>query len=174
MAGELKLGDPADPETQIGPFCTAAQQDKVSSLVRIAKGEGARLVAGGEIPSDLDGWFFKPTIFADVDENMAIAQQEVFGPVLSIIKFADEADAVRIANNTVYGLAAGIWTKDLGRAHRVAAQVRAGTVWVNQYRKGDPAFPFGGRGDSGFGRQSGEDAIYEFTTVKSVQVDVSA
>jgi aldehyde dehydrogenase (NAD+) len=173
MAVDLKLGDPADPATQVGPFCTAAQLDKVSSFVSTAKDEGARLVAGGEQPSDQGGWFYKPTIFADVDENMTIAQEEVFGPVLSIIKFTDEDDAIRIANNSVYGLAAGIWTQDLGCAHRIAAQVRAGTVWVNQYRKGDPAFPFGGRGDSGFGRQSGEEAIFEFTSVKSVQIDAS-
>jgi len=173
MATKLKLGDPVDEQTQIGPFCTAAQLDKVSGLVAAANEEGARLVAGGKKPEGLDGWFYEPTIFADVDENMTIAQEEVFGPVLSMIRFETEEDAVRIANNSVFGLAAGIWTSDLGRAHRVAAELRAGTVWVNQYRKGDAAFPFGGRGESGFGRQSGEDAIYEFTTVKSVQVDTS-
>lgn len=173
MASTLKLGDPADPETQVGPFCTAPQLDKVANFVATAKAEGARLVAGGEKPADLDGWFFQPTIFADVDENMTIAQEEVFGPVLSVIRFKGEADAIRIANNSVFGLAAGIWSKDLGRAHRVAAAVRAGTVWVNQYRRGDAAFPFGGRGESGFGRQSGQDAIYEFTTIKSVQINTN-
>lgn len=174
MAIAVKLGDPAAPDTQMGPFCTAAQLDKVKGLVNIAKSEGARLVAGGEQPADLSGWFFKPTIFADVTENMTIAQQEVFGPVLSVIKFRDEAEAIRIANNSVYGLAAGVWSKDLGRAHRVAAAVKAGTVWINQYRKGEAAFPFGGRGDSGFGRQSGQDAIYEFSTIKSVQINIGS
>jgi len=170
MAGSLKLGDPSDPATDVGPFCTAPQLDKVAGLVATAKAEGARLVIGGDKPGG-GGWFFQPTIFADVDENMTIAQEEVFGPVLSVIRFKDEADAIRIANNSVYGLAAGIWSKDLGRAHRVAAAVKAGTVWINQYRKGDAAFPFGGRGESGFGRQSGQDAIYEFTTIKSVQIN---
>ncbi|MCB2075735.1 MAG: aldehyde dehydrogenase [Novosphingobium sp.] len=171
MAGDLKLGDPADPATQVGPFCTAPQLDKVAGLVATAKDEGARLVVGGEKPAELGGWFFQPTIFADVHENMTIAQKEVFGPVLSVIRFRDEAEAIRIANNSAFGLAAGVWTKDLGRAHRVAAAVKAGTVWINQYRKGDAAFPFGGRGESGFGRQSGQDAIYEFTTIKSVQIN---
>lgn len=173
MAGKLKLGDPSDPATDVGPFAVAAQLDKVSNFVEVAKKEGARLVAGGEKPADLKGWFYPPTIFADVDENMTIAQEEVFGPVLSVIKFHDEEEAIRIANNSVYALGAGIWTSDLGRAHRVAARVRAGTVWVNQYRRGDAAFPFGGYGDSGFGRQSGQDSIYEFTTIKCVQINTA-
>lgn len=169
---KLKLGDPMDPATDVGPFCTHQQFVKVCDFVERGRQSGARLVVGGEPPEGLDGWFFKPTVFADVHSQMEIAQEEIFGPVLSVIPFTDEADAVRIANDTRYGLAAGIWTRDLGRAHRVANELRAGTVWVNQYRRGDPAFPFGGFGESGYGRQSGQDSLHDFTVLKSIQIDV--
>jgi aldehyde dehydrogenase (NAD+) len=170
---KLTLGDPTDPNTDVGPFCTAQQLEKVKHFVEVGRQSGARLVVGGEQPAELGGWFFKPTVFADVDNKMEIAQEEIFGPVLSVIPFKDEADAIRIGNDTRVGLAAGIWTRDLGRAHRVAAELRAGTVWVNQYRRGDPAFPFGGYGESGYGRQSGQDALFDFTVLKSVQMDVA-
>lgn len=168
----LTIGDPFDPKTQVGPFCTAQQLEKVEHFVKIGKDEGARLVAGGNKPDLGQGWFFEPTVFADVDPNMEIAQEEIFGPVLSVIPFEDEAEAIAIANNSIYGLGSGVWTQSPARAHRVAAEIRAGTVWINQYRRGDAAFPFGGVKESGYGRQSGQDAIYEFTTIKSVQMNI--
>lgn len=168
----LKIGDPVDPDTQIGPFCTAQQLEKVEHFVELGKKDGARLVAGGNILDLGKGWFFEPTVFADVDPDMRIAQEEIFGPVLSVIPFDDEEEALTIANNSLYGLGSGIWTQSPARAHRVASEIKAGTVWINQYRRGDAAFPFGGVKESGYGRQSGQDAIYEFTTIKSVQMNI--
>jgi acyl-CoA reductase-like NAD-dependent aldehyde dehydrogenase len=165
------MGDPAEPATDMGPVCTRDQFTRISELVRIGLDEGARLVAGGRQSADLDGTlFFPPTILADVSSQMTIAQEEVFGPVVCVIPFRDEQHAVEIANDTVFGLAGGVWTRDLDRAHRVARAVRAGTIWVNHYRRGDPAFPFGGYGESGYGRFSGIDGYREMTRVKSVQI----
>tara|TARA_B100001059_G_scaffold103161_1_gene102985 strand:- start:1595 stop:3046 length:1452 start_codon:yes stop_codon:yes gene_type:complete len=171
-APKMTLGDPRDPGTQIGPFCTQQQLEKIKQFVEIGLQEGARLLTGGQAPKALDGWFYEPTVFADVRNDMQIAQEEIFGPVVSVIPFKDEAEAIRIANDTRYGLAAGIWTQNVARAHRVARELRAGSIWVNQYRKGDPAFPFGGFGESGYGRQSGQDALFEFTVPKSIQVNI--
>jgi (Z)-2-((N-methylformamido)methylene)-5-hydroxybutyrolactone dehydrogenase len=169
--GKLRLGDPADPTTDMGPVCNQAQLDRIERYVAAGVREGARLVVGGRRPEDLAGTlFYPPTVFADVDNTMTVAREEVFGPVACVIAFDDEADAVRIANDSVYGLAAGVWTLDLDRAHRVARALHAGTVWVNHYRRGDPAFPFGGYGQSGYGRFSGVDGYREMTRVKSIQV----
>jgi aldehyde dehydrogenase (NAD+) len=155
----------------MGPVCTRAQFSRISTLVKAGLDEGARLVTGGRQPADLDGTlFFPPTILAEVSNQMTIAQEEVFGPVVSVIRFCDEQHAVEIANDTVFGLAGGVWTRDLDRAHRVARAVRAGTIWVNHYRRGDPAFPFGGYGESGYGRFSGIDGYREMTQVKSIQI----
>ena len=171
IAKQVRLGDPAAPETDMGPVCTPAQLSRIATLAQAGLNEGARLVTGGRQPADLEGTlFFPPTIFADVSNQMTIAREEVFGPVLCAIRFSDEAHAVEIANDTVFGLAGGVWTSDLGRAYRVARAVRAGTIWVNHYRRGDPAFPFGGYGESGYGRFSGVDGYREMTRVKSIQV----
>ncbi|HEX3462049.1 MAG TPA: aldehyde dehydrogenase family protein [Acidimicrobiales bacterium] len=175
---KLVVGDPGDPDTDMGPLCTPQQLARVQHFVSVAQDEGATLVCGGVQPPtpkgiEGDSLLFSPTVFADVRPDMTIAQEEVFGPVLSVFSFADEDEALRLANDTRYGLAAGVWTRDLGRAHRMAGELNAGTVWVNNYRGGDPAFPFGGVKESGYGRENGRTAFLEMTQVKSVQVDFS-
>jgi acyl-CoA reductase-like NAD-dependent aldehyde dehydrogenase len=175
QAKQVRLGDPAAADTDMGPVCTAAQLDRITTMVAAGLAEGGRIVTGGRQPEELTGTlFFPPTVFVEVANDMRIAQDEVFGPVICVIPFRDEADAVHLANDTVYGLAAGLWTRDLDRAHRVSAALRAGTVWVNHYRRGDPAFPFGGYGQSGYGRFSGIDGYREMTRVKSVQILLGA
>jgi len=166
-------GNPMLPETNIGPVTTRPQYQKILEYIDIAKKEGARCLLGGgaATASDLPGGqFVEPTIFTDVTSNMRIAREEVFGPVLSIIGFDDEAEAVQIANDTIYGLAAGIWTKDIGRALRVSNAVKAGTVWVNTYRAISYMMPFGGMKQSGIGRESGMESIRQFLETKSTWI----
>lgn len=168
---DAKLGDPALAETQIGPIATKPQFEKILSYIAIAKGEGAKCVLGGKARSDLgSGQFVEPTIFTEVDNKMRIAQEEVFGPVLSVIKFKDEDDALRIGNDILYGLAAGVWTKSLKRAMKMADGLRAGTVWINNYRATSFTSPFGGFKRSGVGRESGTDAMKEFLETKCVWI----
>ena len=171
LGASARKGNPMLPETNIGPVTTPPQYAKILDYISIAKAEGARCVLGGgpatsaELPG---GQFVEPTIFVDVKPEMRIAREEVFGPVLSIIGFEAEADAVRIANDTIYGLAAGVWTGDIGRAVRMSSVLKAGTVWVNTYRAISYMMPFGGMKHSGFGRESGVDAIKEYLETKSV------
>ncbi|MCY1168104.1 NAD/NADP-dependent betaine aldehyde dehydrogenase [compost metagenome] len=162
-----------DPTTQIGPVTTEAQFAKVLDYIAIAKGEGARCVTGGE-RLDRPGWFVRPTIFADVTNAMRIAREEVFGPVLSVIRFRDEQDALRIANDSDFGLAAGVWTSDMGTAFRMSEQLQAGTVWINNYRMLSVMMPFGGYKDSGTGRENGLEAIRANLETKSVFLNHSA
>lgn len=170
---DVRFGHPADPQTQIAPISTRPQLEKIESYVEIAKREGARLVAGGEratVPGYPDGLFFRPTIFADVRNDMRIAQEEVFGPVLSVIRFKDEDEAVRIANDTPFGLAAGVWTQSMRRALAMTDRIRAGTIWVNNYRSTSTTSPFGGFKMSGIGREGGIAGIREYMEVKSVWI----
>ena len=170
----IKIGDPFLAETEMGPMANEPQLKKVESYVEVAKSDGARLVTGGGRPSTAAlqrGYFFEPTIFADVRNEMRIAREEVFGPILSIIPFSDEAEALRIANDTMYGLGSGIWTSDIGRAIRMARGIKAGTVWVNTYRAISYQMPFGGYKASGIGRENGVEAIRDYTQTKSVWIE---
>jgi aldehyde dehydrogenase (NAD+) len=173
-ARAIRIGDPLDPATEMGTVSCRMQYDKVMHYIDIAKREGARLLCGGMHPADpalRQGLFVEPTIFGDVRNDMQIAREEVFGPILCLIPFRDEDDAVRIANDTRFGLAAGVWTNDVKRAHRMTRRLRAGTVWVNTYRRTNYATPFGGMKESGQGRENGLEAIHEYTETKSVWID---
>jgi (Z)-2-((N-methylformamido)methylene)-5-hydroxybutyrolactone dehydrogenase len=164
-----KLGDPADFSTQIGPVATRAQFEKILAYIEIAKADGATLVHGGHARPDIGaGQFVEPTIFTGVRNDMRVAQEEIFGPVLSVLKFRDETDAVRIGNDTIYGLAAGVWTQSLRRAMYMSDRLKAGTVYVNNYRATSFTSPFGGFKRSGIGRESGPDAIKDYLDVKTV------
>lgn len=168
----MTVGDPMDKGTRLGAIVTTEQLERVLGYVETGKAEGARLVTGGERTTvDGKGNFVTATVFADVTPEMKIAREEIFGPVAAIIPFEDEEDAVQTANRTIYGLAAGIWTRDVAKAHRVAEEVHAGTVWINTYHQYDSASPFGGYKLSGFGRDLGwEAALEKYTQVKSVWV----
>jgi aldehyde dehydrogenase (NAD+) len=177
LARTARMGDPLEETTQVGPITTRPQYEKVLSYIEIAKQQGARCVLGGgpaARPECGDGWFVEPTVFTDVTQNMRIAQEEVFGPVLSIMTFDDDEEAIEIANASVYGLAAGVWTADIARSINMARRLEAGTVWVNTYRVSSPLSPFGGYKRSGFGRESGLLAIREYVQEKSVWIETSA
>lgn len=177
LAKTAKMGDPSSEETQVGPVTTRPQYQKTLDYIDIARGEGATCLLGGgpaSRPECGDGWFVEPTIFGDVTPDMRLAQEEVFGPILAIIPFDTEEEAIEIANGTIYGLAAGVWTQDMGRAIRLSRQLEAGTVWVNTYRAVSYLSPFGGYKRSGIGRESGLMAIREYVQEKSVWIDTGA
>jgi acyl-CoA reductase-like NAD-dependent aldehyde dehydrogenase len=163
--------------TQMGPQVSEEQLNRIKGYVDIAKSEGAAVVSGGESPK-LEGafgkgYFFRPTIFADVNNKMRVAQEEIFGPVISVITFKDENDLIKQANDTIYGLSAGIWTQNITRAHRFAKEIRAGVIWINTYNMFNAASPFGGYKQSGYGREMGRHALDLYTQTKSVWVDLS-
>jgi aldehyde dehydrogenase (NAD+) len=173
VAKSARIGDPMLPETNVGPITTEPQYRKVLDYIKIAKQEGAKCVLGGgpcHGPGTQGGQFVEPTIFTDVTNDMRIAQEEVFGPVLAVIPFDGEEEAIKIANDVRFGLAAGVWTKDIGRAIRMSEKLRVGTVWVNTYRAVSFTSPFGGYKRSGLGRESGLEAIKEYLQVKSVWI----
>jgi (Z)-2-((N-methylformamido)methylene)-5-hydroxybutyrolactone dehydrogenase len=177
LARTARMGNPIEYSTQVGPVTTRPQYEKVLSYIEVAKKDGARLELGGgpaTRPECGRGWFVEPTIFSGVDNAMRIAQEEVFGPVLSVIPFRTEDEAIRIANDVRFGLAAGVWTRDLSRMLRVAEAIRAGTIWVNTYRAVSYVSPFGGYKDSGLGRENGQEMIKEYLQVKSVWINVGA
>ncbi len=177
FAKTARIGDPRDSETQVGPVTTPVQYEKILHYIRVAKEDGAQLVLGGSpIQSPACGdspWFIEPTIFTHVNNKMRIAQEEVFGPVLAVIPFEDEDEAIAIANDVDFGLAAGVWTESIKRALRVSSAIRAGTVWVNTYRAVSYMSPFGGYKQSGVGRENGMDAIYEYLQTKSVWISTA-
>jgi len=171
---EIKVGHPLDDATEMGPIANRPQLAKTEEYAAIAQAEGAALVSGGaraSVEGGAEGFYFQPTVFADVRPQMRIAQEEVFGPILSVIPFEDDDEAVAIANGTDFGLAAGVWTQHLSRAHEVAARLEAGTVWVNMYRANAPGMPFGGYKSSGIGRENGVHAVEDYLETKAVWVE---
>ena len=173
-ASKIRIGDPLDENSQMGPLATRAQLDNINSTVADAKANGATLVHGGQQPAGMgDGWYYEPTVVACPDQQIDIVQRELFGPVVSALRFTDEAHALQLANDSRFGLAAGIFTADIGRALRITKGIRSGIVWVNTYRMVSPLAPFGGYKDSGYGRESGLEAIYDYTRSKTVWLNTS-
>jgi len=174
-ADAIVLGDPREKGTRMGPVVSSGQLDTVMGYIASGQTDGARVAAGGRRAAEINGgkgYFVRPTVFDGVTPAMKIAREEIFGPVLAVLPFDDVPDVVAQANGTIYGLAAGVWTRDVAKAHRVARAVRAGTVWVNTYNLYDPALPFGGFKQSGFGRDLGYEAIEGYLETKSVWIDL--
>jgi acyl-CoA reductase-like NAD-dependent aldehyde dehydrogenase len=168
LAGSLTIGDPLDPGTQIGPMASSTHRDRVEGYIAKGKAEGARLVVGGGRPAGQDkGWYVEPTIFADVDNKFTIAQEEIFGPVLSLIKYNDDDEAVRIANDSDFGLGGTVWTRDHARGLGVATRVQTGNIGINGFVP-DPSSPFGGVKASGLGTELGPEAVHHYQQIKSI------
>ncbi len=173
-AADIRIGAPTDDATQLGPLALWAQVEKVAQFVDGAQKDGARLVAGGSRPKAMgDGWYVEPTIFADVTNDMTLARDEVFGPVLGVLRYSDENDMIAQANDTRFGLAAGIWTDDMNRALRFTRRIEAGMVWINTYRSPSIMSPSGGFKESGYGKHNGFAAIAEYSRIKTVVIDYS-
>jgi acyl-CoA reductase-like NAD-dependent aldehyde dehydrogenase len=175
-ANRIVVGDPYDDNSHVGPINNARQWAKIDQMVRDGVAEGAVLAAGGKKPDALEetgGYYYAPTILDRVEPAMTIAREEVFGPVVAVMPFDDEAEAIALANDNPYGLAGAVWTENVARAHRVAANVRAGTFWINGYKTISVMSPFGGFGRSGYGRSSGKDALMAYTQAKSIWVETA-
>jgi aldehyde dehydrogenase (NAD+) len=176
LARSIRLGDPLDPATEMGPLTSPMHRDRVLSYVKVALDEGAEILTGGKAPDDAalaKGCYVEPTVVR-AEPSARVCREEVFGPFVTVTTFSDDDEAVAIANGTDYGLGAGLWTRDLSRAHRVAGGLRAGMVWINSYKRVSPGSPFGGTGLSGYGREMGFEAMREYTEAKSVWVNVDA
>ena len=173
-AANIRIGDPLDEASQMGPLATLGQLQNIQSAVADATSNGALLMHGGQQPDGLgNGWFYEPTVVACPNQDLQIVRNELFGPVVSALRFHDESEAIRLANDTRFGLAAGIFSKDIGRALRVTKAIRSGIIWVNTYRVVSPLAPFGGYKNSGYGRESGLQAIYDYTRPKTVWLNTS-
>ncbi len=171
---KMKLGNPNDPATDVGPLISRKQQERVLGYIAKGKAEGATLATGGEAPTDpalSKGFFVEPTIFTDVNNSMAIAREEIFGPVLSVIRYNTEDEAVAIANDSMYGLGGGVWSRDKDRAANIAKQLRTGTVWINEWHLISEKAPFGGYKQSGIGREFGVEGLKEYTEAKHLHID---
>jgi acyl-CoA reductase-like NAD-dependent aldehyde dehydrogenase len=176
LARSIRLGDPLDSKTEMGPLTSALHRDRVLSFVDIAREQGGRVLTGGKAPSDpalASGFYVEPTV-VEASPSDRVAQEEVFGPFVTVLRFKTEEEALAIANGTDYGLGSGLWTRDLQRAHRVAEQINVGMCWINCYKRVSPGSPFGGLGQSGYGREMGFDAIHDYTEARSVWVNVDA
>ena len=172
-AKKMVAADPMDPKTRLGSLISEQQMRTVLGYVETGVAEGARLIAGGQrTPINGKGWFVQATVLDQVKNDMRVAQEEIFGPVLSVIRFDDVDDAVRKANDVPYGLASGVWTRDIKKGHSVARRLQAGTVWINAYNFYDAGVPFGGYKQSGFGRDLGAESLRDYTQVKSVWVNI--
>jgi aldehyde dehydrogenase (NAD+) len=172
-AQSIRLGNPLLEDTEMGPMASRAQLDRVLKYVEVGRREGAQLATGGAQPTiPKPGLFFEPTVFVDVRNDMTVARDEIFGPVLTVIPFRDEDEAVEIANDSEMGLAAGVWTNDLRRAHRMVRRLRVGTVWINSYRVASYEVPFGGYKMSGYGRENGMQGLREYLQSKAVWVEL--
>jgi aldehyde dehydrogenase (NAD+) len=168
---KMKIGDPMQKDTDVGPLVSEKQQKRVLEYIEIGKKEGATLAYGGGVPKELNGFFVEPTLFTNVTNNMRIAQEEIFGPVLAVIKVKDEAEAIKVANDSVYGLAGGVWSTNPDKAMNVAKQLRAGTVWINEWHLLNDFVPFGGYKQSGIGRELGIEGVKAYTELKHIHVD---
>jgi acyl-CoA reductase-like NAD-dependent aldehyde dehydrogenase len=171
----IQIGHPQDAACQLGPVISAAQLARVEEFVALAKEEGATVLCGGKRPDlshdeRLKGYYYEPTVIGNVTPKMRVVQEEVFGPVVVAYKFKDEAEAIELANDSPFGLAAAVWTKDIKRAHRVAHHLDVGIIWLNDHHRNDPSSPWGGTKDSGLGRENGIEALREYTQTKSVVV----
>jgi acyl-CoA reductase-like NAD-dependent aldehyde dehydrogenase len=174
-AEAIRIGDPLEADTQVGPLATQEQRDHIESVLADSIAQGARIVTGGKRPGGFDtGYYFQPTVVACDNQGVRSVREELFGPVMSILKFETEEEAIALANDTEFGLASGVFTQNVARAHRVSKAIRSGIVYVNTYRAISPISPFGGFGKSGFGREAGIDVVYDYTRTKTTWINTSS